>query len=254
MRTNYKRWILLLSILALPAIAMGDNETLLFSIGAGANYTEDTFTTIYRTQLSPIVMLQIDYERASMFNPKINIRQQVKLQTASFNRYWKNHLLYYTDKTFSLNTAIVYRLLFNHNVNQYLSLLYGSALSTTIRIEQYSIGPEYHYKTLYITPLLPTIATGLHFNIPFGMKIEFLHELGTIPGVNVLQIERYQPVSSMNYAIENRLGLRFEVKLYRIFSLFTSWDNVVSAYLDSIDLTGKIFWSNAISLGVTIEI
>ena len=223
----------------------------------GLDYTENFFSFLYNSQLSPELSAGIELTSAvGSDGGRFSFTQEAEFHIKGGNRYWKNGLIYYTDKTYSLVIQADYRFLVNFRFARLFAFYFGSGAHFVLRSDRYSIGKIYNYTNLRITPFLPTIDSGIRLNCMNSLKLRFHHEIGAMVGTEFYfrQYEIFDVDNIAAYYFYNMLSASVQVKLYKDVWLLAGYKNKIIAGLSCQNLTGRIFWSNTGFLGVNIEL
>lgn len=222
-----------------------------------ADYTENFFSFLYSSQLSPELLTGIELTSPiGNTGNKYSFTQEAELCVKGGNRYWKNGLVYYTDKTYSLNIQADYRFLVNFRYVKPFAFYFGTAAHFVLRSDRYSIGKVFNYTNLRVTPFLPTIDSGIRLWYKDLLRFRFHHEIGGIVGLAFYfrQEELFDADNVATYYFYNMFRINAEVKLYKRIWLTAGYQNKIIAGLSCQNLTGRIFWSNMGFLGVNVEL
>lgn len=223
----------------------------------GADYTENFFSFLYNTQLSPEFSAGIELNAAvGSDGERFSFTQEAEFHIKGGSRYWKNGLIYYTDKTYSLDVQADYRFFVNFRFVRPFAFYLGSGAHFVLRSDRYSIGKVYSYTNLRMTPFLPTIDSGIRLYCTDNLKLRFHHEIGAMVGTEFYfrQDELFDTDNIAAYYFYNMLSASAQVKLYKRVWLSVGYKNKIIAGLSCQNLTGRIFWSNTGYLGVNIEL
>ena len=223
----------------------------------GADYTENFFSFLYNSQLSPDFLTGLEMTAAiGNTDGKYSFTQEVEFNIKGGNRYWKNGLVYYTDKTNSLDIQADYRFLVNFRYISPFAFYFGMGAHFILRNDCYSIGKVFEYSNLRVTPFLPTIDFGIKLWYKNLLRLRVHHELGAMVGMMFYfrEEEMFDIDNVATYYFYNMFGINAEVRLYRRVWLIVGYRNKIVAGLSCQDLTGRIFWSNMGFVGVNVEL
>lgn len=224
---------------------------------SGLDYTENFFSFLYNTQLSPEFSAGIELTAAAGSDGgKFSFTQEAEFHMKGGRKYWKNGLIYYTDKTYSLDIQADYRFLVNFKFVRLFAFYFGTGAHFVLRSDRYSIGKVYSYTNLRITPFLPTIDFGIRLQCTDNLKLKFNHEIGAMVGTefNFREEELFDIDNIAAYYFYNIFAVNVEIKVYRRIWFLAGYKNRIIAGLSCNDLTGRIFWSNTGFMGVNIEL
>jgi hypothetical protein len=227
-----------------------------FMYGA-ADYTENFFSFLYNSQLSPQLLTGIELSALIKNDDKrFFFTQEAEFSVKGGNRYWKNALVYYTDKTYSLDIQADYRFLANFRFVEPFAFYVGMGASFVTRSDCYSIGKVFNYTNLRVTPFLPTVANGIRLYYKDLLRFRFHDEIGAMVGLAFYfrQDEAFDLDNVATYYFYNMFRCSCEVKLYKRIWLAAGYQNKIIAGLSCQNLTGRIFWSNMGFLGVNVEL
>lgn len=223
----------------------------------GLDYTENFFSFLYNTQLSPVFSAGIELTAAAgSYGARFSFTQEAEFHIKGGSRYWKNGLIYYTDKTYSLDIQADYRFLVNFRFIRPFAFYFGTGAHFVLRSDRYSIGKVYNYTNLRITPFLPTIDSGIRLNCTNNLKLRFHHEIGAMVGTEFYfrQDELFDTDNIAAYYFYNMFAVNAEVKLYKRIWFLVGYKNKIIAGLSCQNLTGRIFWSNIGFARVNVEL
>lgn len=226
-------------------------------IHGGVDYTENFFSFLYNTQLSPNLLTGIELNSpVGNAGNKYSFTQEAELSVKGGNRYWKNDFVYYTDKTYSLDIQADYRFLVNFRFVNPFAFYLGTAAHFVVRSDRYSIGKVFSYTNLRVTPFLPTIDSGIKLWYKDLLRFRFHHEIGAMVGLAFYfrQEELFDIDNLAMYYFYNMVRITAEIKLYKRIWLVAGYQNKIMAGLSCQNLTGRIFWSNMGFAGVNVEI
>lgn len=248
-----RRYFVFLLFLCYSSIETIQAKTLLYG-QVGGSYIEDFFSVIYQTQLTPSLKTGMEVIHPVFFSKNLQLHHEIHYQLYGGNRYWKNKLIYYTDKTYSVSHSLDYKCLFEQLFFPFFSILYGSSAYFIVRSDQYSVGVPYYYTNIRITPFLPTLSFGVVFRITRFFQLRLLQEIGGTVGLELRSRNNKNSKLSTNYILNHILHLDSSLRIYHKLWLYFSWQNILNANLNTHNLTGKIFWNNTIAAGVKFEI
>lgn len=223
----------------------------------GADYTENLFSFLYNTQLSPEFSGGIELTAAvGSDGGRFSFTQEAEFHVKGGRKYWKNGLVYYTDKTYSLDIQADYRFLVNFRFVRLFAFYCGTGAHFVLRSDRYSIGKVYSYTNVRATPFLPTVDFGIKLRWADNLKLKFHHEIGAVVGAefHFRQGELFDIDNIATYYFYNMFAINAEMKICRRMWLLVGYKNKIIAGLSCNDLTGRIFWSNVGFAGVNIEL
>lgn len=224
---------------------------------SGLDYTENFFSFLYNTQLSAEFSTGIELTAAAESNGgRFSFTQEAEFHIKGGRKYWKNGLIYYTDKTYSLDVQADYRFLVNFRVVRLFAFYFGTGAHFVLRSDRYSIGTVYSYTNLRVTPFLPTIDFGIKLQCTNNLKLRFHHEIGAMIGTEFFfRQEKIFDIDNIGtYYFYNMFAANAQVKVYKRIWFLVGYKNKIIAGLSCNDLTGRIFWSNIGFVGVNIEL
>ncbi len=223
---------------------------VLFYGGIGIDYTDVFFAILNKIEISPFFISGFQY---SFHYRRITIGNSLDFSYYTNNQYYKNNLLYYTDKTRTSDFCLRYQLSFKGERGTYINSYWGGGFEIVNRYEVYSIGKLLSFTENRILPH-PFIFAGFSFT-PYK-TIEFLVYSSAGAGIGYkgfYRDERFVRAGN-DISIASVLNVESAVSITKNVSFFINWRNRLLVTLDLRDIVGTIFWSNSIYTGVLFEI
>ena len=249
MKTTYLFVFMMSFFISFQSFGVNRGDFSLYG-GIGIDYTEVFFAILNKIEISPFFISGFQY---SFHYRRITIGNSLDFSYYANNQYYKNNLLYYTDKTRTSDFTLTYQLSFKGERGTYFNSYCGGGFVIINRYEVYSIGKLLSFTENRILPY-PFIFAGFSFT-PYKI-IDFLVYSSAGAGIGYKGFYRDERFvrSGNDISIATVLNVESKVSITKNVSFFINWRNRLLVTLDLRDIIGTIFWSNTIYTGVLFEI
>lgn len=221
------------------------------SFSAGFNVTEEFFTVLYQTQYSPKFNLRFEIEKKFRY---FYLEHKLNLDFSLWNIYYKNNLLYYTDKTLSLDLPFDYEFSLNLTPIKQLNIIFGSGWALNLRFDRYSKGNFFWHSTLKFSPH-PFLSIGIGFNLFSRLDFFIKDSIGFFYSYFFSYSKESYITSTYCTLVTNRFIVESSIKIVGRYRIYFGYTNRIEVFLDpSIFMPFLGYTTNFFYLGLKIEI
>ncbi|HOV14693.1 MAG TPA: hypothetical protein PK771_10445, partial [Spirochaetota bacterium] len=151
------------------------------NILVGVNFNEEAYTAIYHNQIAPKISFTYINERQIDF---FSLKHNVCFDFLIWNFYNRNGLLYFTDKTLTIEAPIEYSFTASVPSNFNIRFMFGLGFQHNTRFDRYSMGVYFWFSRLKIEPILfGVMGAELVFS---NFNISFRHSIGYLVSTFIL--------------------------------------------------------------------